>query len=165
MPDNDEKARELSNIGDDIKDPQTSGRMKEILESVEFLSLSKGSSGNVDLSTFSEEQRNRILDLVAKNEDNAYNYHMKRLQVIENITIKNLDSGDVNKKTLRFLVIGGLIIYAIITAVILILKDQFLTTWIITGSALLGGSSLPSIYRRLFSESKVKGLPEDNQDI
>ncbi len=101
-------------------------KVKSILQELEVLALSKsrGSSG-LDLSKLNEEQTSKLLDILGKNEDNAFEFHSKRLEASKEIELKRIDSSTVNQKTIRIIVVGALIVLPIITLLIMFYNDQY----------------------------------------
>ena len=133
----------LTSSGNNLSaNPANRRKVKGIFEQFEMMALNKGREG-VDLSHFSDEQKTRLLSMLEKGEDNAFNYHMKKLDVDSKIKLRRIDSKTVEQKTDRYTRIGVLSIGFIITLCILFFKDNYFGEWIafIAGGAGVYGIS------------------------
>ena len=77
-------------------------KMQGIFQELEVMALQKGRSG-LDLSKLSEGQIDKIIDVLRRNEDNAFTYHSKRLDAIKDIELAKINAATTNQKTLRIL--------------------------------------------------------------
>lgn len=65
-------------------------KMKGVLEELEMFALQRGSQSSFDISTFNEAQKDKLLDILSINEENAFDYHTKRIDAIKEIEVKKL---------------------------------------------------------------------------
>ncbi|QMU62989.1 MAG: hypothetical protein GKR88_01020 [Flavobacteriaceae bacterium] len=93
-------SEELSNI----IPSQPQSKIKNMLEEIELLALHKERGSGIDISSFNESQKDKLLDIMAKNEENAFSFYSKRLETEKDIEIKRLDTSIVNQKTLKIIV-------------------------------------------------------------
>jgi hypothetical protein len=139
----------------------------KVLEQMQILSLKKerGSSG-FDLSRFTEPQVDKLLNILDKNEDNAFKYHTKRLDSVQAIQIKKIDASIVDQKTKRFIFFGILAAAAVITLVILWLKQEFFVPWLtfLTGSAGGWGVGRSQAKTKIVKESSSGDSDDENND-
>ena len=67
------------------------------LEQLEMMIMKQSSGGNgLDISKLSEKQRDKVIDLMHKNEDNAFSYAKEKLRVTENLNVRALDASIVD---------------------------------------------------------------------
>jgi hypothetical protein len=129
-------------------------KIEHILQDLEILSLQKGSKG-VDLSDFSENQKDKLLDIIAKNEDNAFKFHTKRLETFEKIAVSKINSTTINQKTLRIILLIIAFIFLIITILILFFKENFFIPWLTFLTGIGSGIGLSKIGKILFREPQI----------
>ncbi len=131
---------------DPIEDSSRVGKVNQIFQELEVMSLHKGSRGNLDLSIFDKEQKDKIIDIIAKNEENAIKYHTDRTNAIKEIELAKINAANTNNKTLRYLVIGGLILLVIVTVLILLLKESFFIPWLTFLTGFVGGTGVNRLF-------------------
>jgi hypothetical protein len=129
-------------------------KVQHILQDLEILSLQKGSKG-VDLSDFSENQKDKLLDIIAKNEDNAFKFHTKRLETFEKIAVSRINSTTINQKTIRIVLLILVIIFLIITILILFYKENFFIPWLTFLTGIGSGIGLSKAGKILFKEPQI----------
>lgn len=120
--------------------PLMMGMMKQ-LEGV-IMERGKIGSGGLDFSTLTKTQKDKVIDTLSKHEDNARDVYMKRLEVAQDLKTKEINASVVTQRTNRYLVIGGLVVFAILTLMILFFKDAFLIPWLTFVTGLAGGFGL-----------------------
>jgi len=108
--------------------PET--KVQGILQELEILALHKGKSSGIDLSRLSPEQMDKLLEILSKNEDNAFQFHTTRLKVAKEIELKRIEATTVNQKTVRVSVVGLLLVLPLLTIPILFFKDDFFVPWL-----------------------------------
>lgn len=63
---------------------ETKKKTRMALEQLEMMIMKQSSGGNgLDISKLSEKQRDKVIDLMHKNEDNAFSYAKEKLRVTE----------------------------------------------------------------------------------
>lgn len=129
-------------------------KVENILEELEYLSLQNSSRG-ITLADFSPQQKNKLLEIIEKNEDNAFHFHTKRLESIEKISLSKINSSTVNQKTIRWVLLGLLLIFVVLTIVILLFKDNYFIPWLTFLTGIGGGFGLSSVLKSLFKEPDV----------
>ncbi|MFO7743851.1 MAG: hypothetical protein R6V36_00535 [Psychroflexus sp.] len=128
----DEESKEISSI------PKS--KVREILSELEVLSLQKGVKSSFDISKLDGDQFNNAIDLLKQNEQNAFDYHSKRLDVVKEIESKRIDSSVILQKTVRFVIISSVIILPIFTLLILFFKEDYFIPWLTFLTGFLGGA-------------------------
>ena len=136
--------------------------MKRMLESLELAAIQRTSSA-VNLSDFSTEQKDKLLDIMGQNEKNAFDFNMKRLSVSESINTKALDASIVNQQTLRIVLVISILAFVLLFVLILIFKDEYLQTFLSFTIGLIGGVGIKSSFSSLNKSSKIK-VKEEEED-
>lgn len=131
--------------------PKISGMMREL--EMMIMEKSKSSSG-IDLGSLSESQKDKVIETLSKHEDNAYNVYMKRLEVGKDLKTKEINASIVNQKTNRYVYIGSLTAFFLITLLILFFKDGYLGQWLAFVTGLVGGFGLSKIDSKPKTSSK-----------
>lgn len=117
------------------------------------------------MSKLDKEQIDKVLDTMAKNEQNAFSFHTKRLDAIKEIELRKIDASIVNQKTLKFVLIGILIfVLPAITLLILFFKESFFIPWLTFLTGTFGGFGLSQITGSLFKTQDDKNpIKEDDE--
>jgi hypothetical protein len=139
-------------------------KLNKVIESLEMAAIQKTTSSGINVSDFSTEQKDRLLDIMIQNEDNAFQYNMKRLSVSENLNSKALNASIVNQKTVRFILIGGGIAVFILIILIIFFKPEFFNLFISFIAGVLGGFGLKSVFASLRGSSKITISDEEEGD-
>lgn len=140
-------------------------KVQHILQELEVFALQKGGRGSFDISKFSSQQIDKLLDILKTNEDNAFKFHTKRLETLEKIQIKKIDSTTINQKTIRIGIIGVIITIPIITLLILFFKETFFIPWVTFLTGVGSGFGLSKLSKHLIKEPQLSNpIPEDNND-
>jgi hypothetical protein len=140
-------------------------KVQHILKDLEILALEKGSRGSFDISKFTPQQIEKLLEILKTNEDNAFKFHTKRLETIEKIQIKKLDSSTINQKTVRIGLIGVIVAIPILTILILFFKDTFFIPWLTFLTGISSGVGLSKASKYLVKEPQLSNpIPDDNNE-
>ncbi len=137
---------------EEIGSPQS--MVQHILHELEVLSLQKGLRG-IDLSVLSDNQRDKLLEIITKNEDNAFKFHIKRLETYEKIVISKINSTTINQKTLRFVLLILIIFFLTITVIILLYKETYFIPWLTFLTGVGSGVGLSKAGKALFKEPQI----------
>ncbi|MDI3520445.1 MAG: hypothetical protein PWR04_433 [Anaerophaga sp.] len=129
-------------------------KVEHILEELEYLSLQNDSRG-IKLADFTPQQKNKLLEIIEKNEDNAFQFHTKRLESLEKISLSKINSSTVNQKTIRWVLLGLLLVFVVLTIVILLFKDNYFIPWLTFLTGIGGGFGLSSVLKSLFKVPEV----------
>lgn len=151
---------EISNSNE----PELPGKINHILQELEVMSLHKGSSGNIDLTVFDKEQKDKLLDLMGKNEDNAIKYHTERISAVKEIELARIAGSNTNNKTLRYLLIAGLILVVTLTILILFFKDEYFIPWLTFLTGFVGGVGVPRLFASLRQSNKSRNPIDGTED-
>ena len=151
---------EEDNHRNDIIPPKN--KMQSIFESLEVMALQKG-KGGMDINSFSSEQKDKLLDILAKNEDNAFTYHTKKLEVTKDISLAHINSSTVTQRTKRYTILGSLFVGSFVTVLILILKEQFFIHWLTFITGIFGGIGIGR-YSKESKEIEKKAIDNDDDD-
>jgi len=150
-----ENKEEVTNFNPDSPKSKVQG----VLEELELFALQKGQQNSIDVNKFNDSQKDKLLDILEKNEDNAFKYHEKRLDALKEIEIKRIEASIVNQKTLKLLIIGIIIAIPAITLLILFYKESFFIPWLTFLTGLAGGVGIskiiPAIYKQPSRENPI----------
>lgn len=143
---------------------QPKNKVQSIFESLEVMALQRGKSGGLDISTFSPEQKDKLLDILGKNEENAFAYHTKKLDVTKEVTLAHITSTTVSQRTTRYISIGSIGVVAIITIVILLMKEEYFIHWLTFITGLAGGFGVGRFSKDTKTESPKIQIDDDDND-
>ncbi|WP_294296004.1 hypothetical protein [uncultured Chryseobacterium sp.] len=150
---------------DEIPDVEEIGSkpMGKLISELSIMAMQRRGDG-LDLAKFSKDQVDKLLDTAAKNEDNAYQYHTKKLDVYKELESKKISASIAGEKTKRFMYIGVLVIGALLTAIIIIWKNQFFLPWLtfVTGS--LGGFGIGKSQSKNSNNDNNRNLLEEDNE-
>lgn len=161
--DNKEKAVEvIPTVNVSTEAPRS--KVSHMLQEMELLSLQKGKNG-MDISSFNPAQRDKMLEILEKNEDNAYKYHTKKLETVERIQLSRISSATINQKTIRIGIVGVIIAVPLLTILILFFKENFFIPWLTFLTGLGGGYGLSKASKTISKEPSTKNpVPDDDDD-
>ncbi len=153
---------ELQDVEELVGDSKKKTKMA--LEQLEMM-IMKQSSGNngLDVSKLSEKQTDKVIDLMHKNEDNAFSYAKEKLRVTENLNIRALDASIVDQKTMRYILVGGIGGLFVLLLLILFFKEQYFVTFLSFITGLFGGVGLREGFVRLNRKPQPIN-PDDDDD-
>lgn len=144
---------------------QPGGKMKSLLQELEIMSLQKRREGALSLGEFNSGQKDRILDLMARNEDNSLKFHTDRTDAIKEIELAKIKSANTNNTTIRIVLLGILAVFSILTIVILLFKDQYFSTWIAFVTGMMGGAGVTKGFSTINNkEDKGNAIVDDSDD-
>ena len=95
---------------------------------------------------------------MSKNEDNAFKFHNKRLEVTEKLNTKIIESTTVSQRTIRYIGILALLLVFALMVIILVYKDQYFS--FIAG--LGGGFGLKGVFDKAVQKPTL--VSDDNDD-
>lgn len=140
-------------------------KVNSILERLELSQLTKGrKSAGFDFSSLSDQQKDRVLDLLEKNEDNAFKYHEKRLSTIEKLQSKAIESQTVNQRTIRYIAVGAILSIPILTILILFFKEDFFIPWLTFLTGLAGGAGISKASKYLTGSPNIENPLEETEE-
>ncbi len=142
----------------------TKKKTKMALEQLEMMIMKQSSGGNgLDISKLSEKQRDKVIDLMHKNEDNAFSYAKEKLRVTENLNIRALDASIVDQKTMRYILVGGIGGLFVFLLLILFFKEQYFVTFLSFITGLCGGVGLREGFVRLTKNPQPINPDDDDE--
>lgn len=138
-------------------------KVQGIFQSLEMMVHQRGKSG-FDVSSFSPEQKDKLLDMLASNEANAFSYHTKKLDVTKELTLAHINSTTVTQRTNRYIGISVVAVLSIITVVILLFKDTYFVHWLTFITGLLGGFGIGRFAKDSSKSEKVEKITIDDDN-
>ncbi|MFY0253834.1 hypothetical protein ACDQ55_07780 [Chitinophaga sp. 30R24] len=142
-------------VSDDGLKPSPIEKASDILEKLELLSFKKGKSTDINFSELTDSQKDRVIDVMVQNEDNMVKYHMRRLDMLEKVSLKKIDATTASQRTNRIYFIVGTIALLATTLVILLLKESFFVPWLTFLTGLAGGFGVAKLNQK--TEKATKG--------
>ena len=139
----------------------THKKMQGIMQQMEMMALQRSNRNNLDISTFDKDQKDKLLNLMEKNEDNAFAYSTKRLDVQAKLNLKALDASIIDQKTLHYVLIGGGIALFTIMLLILFFKDQYFIPYLTFITGLGGGMGLKGFFSKLSQKPQLEDEDDD----
>ena len=138
-------------------------KMKGMIQSLEMMAMQRSSHDNLDISKFSDAQRDKLLDIMSKNEDNAFKYHNRRLDVTEKLNTKLIESSTVSQRTIRYIGILALSLIFIVMILILIFKDQYFSAYLSFIAGLGGGLGLKGILDKAIQKPTLASTDDEDE--
>ncbi|MDR3025478.1 hypothetical protein [Chryseobacterium sp.] len=123
--------------------------MESIFQELTMMAMKKKDSG-LDISNLNSAQVDKLLDAMAKNEENAFAYHTKKLDVHKDIESQKISASIVGERTSRFVYIGLLVLFAVLTMIIIVWQEKHFVTWLSFVTGLAGG----------FGAAKIQSKPK-----
>ncbi len=149
---------------EEIPENKENRKMKGIIHSLEVMAMQRSSRNNLDISKFTDAQRDKLLDIMQQNEKNAFAYHTKRLEVSENINEKLIASSTVNQRTGRMIGVLFLCAMFIMMIVILIFKDEYFTEFLSFVAGLGGGMGLRGFFSSFIQKPKLAKVDDEDDE-
>lgn len=124
--------------------PNTPNRKaKAVLEQLEMMVMNQSNPGSgIELSKLGVEQQNKIIDLMHKNEDNAFIYANKSLEVNSELRKSEINASIVGQKTARYVFFSLIAAIFILLILILFFKDEYFGTFLSFIMGLFGGAAI-----------------------
>ena len=142
--------------------PAPKAKMHAMLEQFEyFLLQQKGGGEGIDISEFTDSQRDKLLEIISQNEGNAFKYHTKRIEAAERIELKRIGASTIDRRTRRYIAIFIPSIFLIITLCILFFKDDYFDTWLAFLIGLIGGAGGMKLFERKLQGENFKSLLDE----
>lgn len=132
-------------------------KVESVLQELEIMAMQKGSRNSLDISKLDKQQIDKLLDTLSENEKNAFAFHTKRIDAIKEIELKKIDASVINQKTLKIILIGGLLVIApLITLLILFYKEAYFIPLLTFLTGILGGFGLSKVASNVFRQPERK---------
>lgn len=127
--------------------------MDNIFEELTMMAMKKKDSG-LDISNLNSNQVDKLLDTMAKNEENMFAYHTKKLDTQREVKIREIGASIVGEKTNRYVYLGVLALIGVLTVLIMLLQEKHFMSWLTFLTGLAGG----------FGISKISGKKSNKQN-
>jgi hypothetical protein len=118
------------------------------LEEIEMMIMKDGERSSFGFSQLSEKQKDKVLDLMEKNEENAFTYHREKLKTTERLKSKALDASITNQKTLRYIAFMLILGIFILLMLVLFLKEDYFIPCLSFVTGLCGGAGIREAFSR-----------------
>lgn len=162
IPDNTEQNSDKPEI---IPPQLPKNKVQSVLQELEIMAMQKGSRNSLDISKLDKGQIDKLLDTLSENEKNAFAFHTKRIDAIKEIELKRIDASVINQKTIKVVLIGGLLIVVpAITLLILFYKETYFIPWLTFLTGILGGFGLSKVASNIFRQPQTKNPIKDEDD-
>lgn len=123
----------------------------------------RNSAGIVDFSSLSEQQADKMVDMIIKNEEHNYEYMIKHLEAQSRFEERRIEASIVNQKTVRYLLLGcGFLLFAVMV-LILFFKETYFIPYLTFVTGLAGGVGIKSAAESLTGgRNQKQNDKEDN---
>lgn len=123
----------------------------------------RNSAGVVDFSSLSEQQADKMVDMIIKNEEHNYEYMIKHLEAQSRFEERRIEASIVNQKTVRYLLLGcGFLLFAVMV-LILFFKETYFIPYLTFVTGLAGGVGIKSAAESLTGgRNQKQNDKEDN---
>jgi hypothetical protein len=128
-------------------------KFESIFEKFEMM-VTQQNGGGLDLGSLNDQQRDRLLSVVEKNEDHTFDYYKEKLRIKKEIRLAEIQAGNFTFKTNRITLITVLIALFAVTVLILLTKDSYFVPWLTFLTGLLGGYGFAKTQRSAKMEKK-----------
>ena len=134
--------------------------MEDVFQELTMMAMKKKDSG-LDISNLNSSQVDKLLDAMAKNEENAFAYHTKKLDVHKDIESQKISASIVGERTNRFVYLGLLALFAVLTVIIIVWQEKHFVTWLSFVTGLAGGFGAAKIQ----SQPKTETINNKSEEI
>jgi hypothetical protein len=110
-----------------------------LVRQVEMLAMQQKKAGDIEFSSLSDAHKDKVLDILSKHEDNLSGFHAKRMDKEERVELKYIEADTIEQRNQRYIVLSLISFVAIITVLILFLKDVYFEKWVTFLFGLIGG--------------------------
>lgn len=138
-------------------------KTKYMMREMTMMAMQRLNKPSFDISGFDKDQKDRLLDIMDRNENNAFEYSKKKLEVQERLSSKALDASIIDQKTLRYVLWGGGVSIILLMILILFFKDEYFIDYLVFVAGLGSGFGLKSLLPQM-SSNPPKIEDKDNQD-
>ena len=165
MSNNPENTEQNSDKPEIIQPQLPKNKVQSVLQELEIMAMQKGSRNSLDISKLDKGQIDKLLDTLSENEKNAFAFHAKRIDAIKEIELKRIDASVINQKTIKVVLIGGLLIVVpAITLLILFYKETYFIPWLTFLTGILGGFGLSKVTSNIFRQPESKNPIKDEDE-
>ncbi len=166
MSNNPENTEQNSDKPEIIQPQLPKNKVQSVLQELEVMAMQKGSRNSLDISKLDKGQIDKLLDTLSENEKNAFAFHTQRIDAIKEIELKRIDASVINQKTIKVVLIGGLLIVVpAITLLILFYKETYFIPWLTFLTGILGGFGLSKVASNIFRQPESKNPIKDEDEI
>lgn len=138
-------------------------KLTEMFHQVEMMALSKGNKNSLDFSSMNEKQIDKLIDLMAQNENNAFNYHTKKLETVKEIKLSEHNNSSITEKTDRYTILSIIVGTVLISLIILIFKETFFDKWLTFITGMGAGFGLGKFGKPPKKPSSIKEFEKDDE--
>lgn len=158
------KNPQVETVAEIMPEVKETSKMKGMIQSLEMMAMQRSSRDNLDISKFTDNQRDKLLDIISKNEDNAFKYHNRRLDVTEKLNTKLIESTTVSQKNVRYIGILVIVLIFLIMFIILIYRDQYFQIYLSFVVGLLGGIGVKGFIDKAIQKPTLMSKDRDDDD-
>lgn len=120
---------------------------------------SQGSRG-FNMDSLSDGQRDKMMDILGDHENNAYNYHLKKLEYSDERHKRELKSSDDRSSSQRNMIIIAGVALLVVTGCFMIFRQEFITHWFAFLGGLGGGYGASKVNISISTQKPVKSSEE-----
>lgn len=125
--------------------------MENVFEELTMMAMRKKDSG-LDISNLNSNQVDKLLDTMAKNEENMFAYHTKKLDIQKEVKFKEIGASIVGEHTNRYVYLCVLLLIGLLTILIMLLQEKYFMPWLTFLTGLAGGFGISKIPNKKFNK-------------
>lgn len=122
----------------------------------------RNSAGVIDFSSLSEQQADKMVDMIIKNEEHNYDYMIKHLEAQSRFEDRRIEASIVNQKTVRYLLLGGGFLLFAVMVLILFFKETYFIPYLTFVTGLAGGVGIKSAAESLTGSRKPRSSDQED---
>lgn len=122
----------------------------------------RNSAGVIDFSSLSEQQADKMVDMIIKNEEHNYDYMIKHLEAQSRFEDRRIEASIVNQKTVRYLLLGGGFLLFAVMVLILFFKETYFIPYLTFVTGLAGGVGIKSAAESLTGNRKPRSSDQED---
>ena len=152
MPDVDGSIKTTDSFSENF---ERSGMTSMLSQAEMMMMMQRTNNDSMDLSPFNSEQKDKLLSLAEKGQDQGH--ELAKLQLSANLEIakKTIDAANINQRTLKYVLLGGMIALFVITLIVLFFEKEFFIPILSFITGLCGGAGVKSLLDKFYSNPRI----------
>lgn len=112
--------------------------IRQMMTQFEMMAMRKGREG-IDISIFSNEQKDKLLDIVLQSEQNSSNLQKEKIAADKEISLARIKAKTVVQRTNRYIYLGTLVAVFVISLIVFLKVPDYITQWLSFVTGICGG--------------------------
>lgn len=136
----------------EVSEDEPKKSVSKVLQQLEVLAMRRGLTSEVELGDLNESQLDKVLEIAKLNEENAFQYHTKKLESDTELEKERISASVISQKTTRIIGLGLLLFFLIIFCIVLFLRPEYFVALLTFVTGLAGGFGLSKLQIFLHDE-------------